>query len=37
MEEAQEAYDRALERFERKGIVPAVGRVRARIAALLGE
>ena len=25
MEEAQEAYDRALERFERKGVVPAVG------------
>ena len=31
-DEAQEAYDRALERFERKGVVPAVERVRARIA-----
>jgi tetratricopeptide (TPR) repeat protein len=35
--EAREAYDRALERFERKGVVPAVERVRARIAGLLGQ
>jgi tetratricopeptide (TPR) repeat protein len=37
MDEAQEAYDRALERFERKGVVPAAERVRARIAELLGQ
>ena len=36
-DEAREAYDRALERFERKGVVPAVERVRARIDELLGE
>ena len=36
-DEAREAYDRALERFERKGVVPAVERVRARIGELLGE
>ena len=36
-DEAREAYGRALERLERKGVVPAVERVRARIAELLGE
>ena len=36
-DEAQEAYDRALERFERKGVVPAAERVRARITELLGQ
>jgi tetratricopeptide (TPR) repeat protein len=36
-DEALEAYTRALDRFERKGVVPAVERVRARIAELLGE
>ena len=36
-DEAREAYARALERLERKGVVPAVERVRARIAELLGE
>ena len=36
-DEALEAYGRATERLERKGIVPAVERVRARITELLGE
>jgi tetratricopeptide (TPR) repeat protein len=36
-DEAGEAYDRALERFERKGVVPGAERVRARIAELLGQ
>jgi hypothetical protein len=36
-DEAGEAFGRALERLERKGVVSAVGRVRARIAELLGE
>jgi predicted negative regulator of RcsB-dependent stress response len=36
-DEAREAYGRALERFERKGVVPAAESVRARIAELLGE
>jgi tetratricopeptide (TPR) repeat protein len=36
-DEALEAYGRAIERLERKGVVPAVERVRARIAELLGE
>jgi predicted negative regulator of RcsB-dependent stress response len=36
-DEAQETYDRALERFERKGVVPAIQRVRARVAELLGQ
>ncbi|HEY2966667.1 MAG TPA: adenylate/guanylate cyclase domain-containing protein [Actinomycetota bacterium] len=35
-DEALEAYTRALDRFERKGVVPAAARVRARIAELLG-
>ena len=37
MDEARDAYGRALERFERKGVVPAAERVRARIAELLGQ
>ncbi len=37
MDQAREAYSRALERFERKGVAPSVVRVRARIAELLGE
>jgi tetratricopeptide (TPR) repeat protein len=36
-DEAAEAFERARERFERKGAVPAVERVRARIAELLGQ
>jgi tetratricopeptide (TPR) repeat protein len=36
-DEAQEAYGRALERLERKGVSPAAERVRARITELLGE
>jgi tetratricopeptide (TPR) repeat protein len=36
-DEAAEAFERARERFERKGAVPAVERVRARIAQLLGQ
>jgi tetratricopeptide (TPR) repeat protein len=36
-DEAAEAFEHARERFERKGAVPAVERVRARIAELLGE
>jgi predicted negative regulator of RcsB-dependent stress response len=34
--EALEAYTRALDRFDRKGVVPAAARVRARIVELLG-
>ena len=37
MDEAREAYGRALERFERKGVVPAIQGVRTKIAELLGE
>ena len=36
-DEALEAYGRAIERLERKGVVPAVERFRARIDELLGE
>jgi len=36
-DEAAEAFGRALERLERKGVVPAVERVRALIAELLGQ
>ena len=36
-DEARKAYGRALERFERKGVIPAVHRVRGRSAALEGE
>jgi hypothetical protein len=35
-DEALEAYTRALDRFDRKGVVPAAARVQARIAELLG-
>ena len=36
LEEARAAFGRSLERFERKGVVPAVERVRGRLASLLG-
>ena len=37
LEEARAAFGRSLERFERKGVVPAVVRVRGRLASLVGR
>jgi len=37
LEEARVAFGRSLERFERKGVVPAVNRVRGRLASLVGR
>jgi class 3 adenylate cyclase/tetratricopeptide (TPR) repeat protein len=37
LEEARAAFGRSLERFERKGVVPAVDRVQGRLASLVGR
>jgi hypothetical protein len=37
MDEARDAYGRALERFERKGVVPAPSAFEGRLASLVGR